>query len=60
MLKSVEIIEVLKIRGRKEMGREDGMNVLTTLDKKMDGTNTIHLKHMTLVLLFAIKRFNFK
>ncbi len=36
------------------------MNVLAALDKKMDGTNTIHFKHLTLVLLFAIKRFNFK
>lgn len=36
------------------------MNVLTTPDKKMDGTNTIHFKHITLVLFFAIKRFNFK
>lgn len=36
------------------------MSILVALDKKMDGTNAIHFKHITLVLLFAIKRFNFK
>lgn len=36
------------------------MSILVALDKKMDGTITIHFKHITLVLLFAIKRFNFK
>lgn len=36
------------------------MSIFSYIRQKMDGTNAIHFKHITLVLAFAIKRFNFK